>query len=256
MDGLSAYLIICSVALLASGLTLISGFGLGTLLLPAFILFFDPLEAVAMTAIVHFANNVFKFGLLFKSVDRRVVVWFGLSGIIGAFAGAYTSTHITERVIYSVGDKEITLFAVSVAVLMILFAIQELLFGKVGFRFNRKALIPGGVLSGYFGGLTGHQGALRSMFLLKSGLSKTAYVATGTAIALLVDLTRIPVYLQKIASGGITDETPLVISATAFAFAGAYVGKKYIEKVTYRAIQWIVGILMIGIGVSMLAGIL
>ncbi|MEK9138207.1 MAG: sulfite exporter TauE/SafE family protein, partial [Bacteroidota bacterium] len=57
------YLIVCTIALLASGLTLFSGFGLGTLLLPAFILFFPPDVAVGMTAIVHFLNNIFKLVL-------------------------------------------------------------------------------------------------------------------------------------------------------------------------------------------------
>ena len=52
------FLIVCVASLLASALTLFSGFGLGTLLMPVVALFF-PLElAIAMTAIVHLANNV------------------------------------------------------------------------------------------------------------------------------------------------------------------------------------------------------
>ena len=55
---------VCVAALLASGLTLFSGFGLGTLLMPVIALFF-PLElAIAMTAMVHLSNHLFKIGLL------------------------------------------------------------------------------------------------------------------------------------------------------------------------------------------------
>ncbi len=54
-----SYIIICSVALIVSGLTLFSGFGLGTLLMPAFALFFPVEVAVAATAVVHLANNIF-----------------------------------------------------------------------------------------------------------------------------------------------------------------------------------------------------
>jgi hypothetical protein len=50
-----SYLIICVVAFAVSGLTLFSGFGLGTLLMPAFALFFP--VAVAATAVVHLANE-------------------------------------------------------------------------------------------------------------------------------------------------------------------------------------------------------
>jgi uncharacterized membrane protein YfcA len=70
-----ADLFMIGTALAASLLTLISGFGLGTLLLPVFALFF-PLElAVGMTAVVHLLNNLFKFGLLWRAVDRQVAYW-------------------------------------------------------------------------------------------------------------------------------------------------------------------------------------
>jgi len=39
---------------------LLSGFGLGTLLLPVFALFFPLPVAIAATALVHLANNFFK----------------------------------------------------------------------------------------------------------------------------------------------------------------------------------------------------
>jgi hypothetical protein len=66
------YLVVCSVALLASGLTFFSGFGLGTLLLPAFALFFPVEQAVALTAVVHFLNGLFKLGLVGRHADCRV----------------------------------------------------------------------------------------------------------------------------------------------------------------------------------------
>ncbi|GGH72686.1 sulfite exporter TauE/SafE family protein [Phaeocystidibacter marisrubri] len=253
------FVLICFVAFAASWLTLISGFGLGTLLLPTFILFFSPLEAVAMTAIVHFLNNVFKFSLLFKQVNRYVALWFGVSGIVGAAVGAWVSTNVEKSIAYTSpldGISEVSWFSFLVGLLMIVFALQELLLGKVGFAFSKKAMVPGGVLSGFFGGLTGHQGALRSMFLLKSGLTAQAYVATGTAIALMVDLTRIPIYLGRISKGGIDKHTLLIASATLFAFIGAFIGKRMIEKITYTTVQWVVGVLMIVVGLLLLLGLL
>ena len=66
---LMEYVLIPMVALLASGLTLFSGFGLGTLLMPAFALFFSVDVAIAMTAIVHFMNNMFKLALLGRKAE-------------------------------------------------------------------------------------------------------------------------------------------------------------------------------------------
>lgn len=252
-------ILIFLVAIFASFLTLISGFGLGTLLLPAFILVFDPLEAVAMTAVVHFANNVFKMGLLYKKVDRFVLLWFGVSGIVGAFIGAQLSVNITHSVAYSSlyeGGNDVTWFAFVVGVLMILFALQELFIGKRGFQFSKRALLPGGAISGFFGGLTGHQGALRSMFLLKSGLSTEAYIATGVGIALLVDITRIPIYLERMQNADLSSDWYVMLGAVVSAFIGAVIGKRLMKKVTYSVVQWIVGLLLIAIGIALILGVL
>ena len=73
-----SFLIICSVALLASALTFFSGFGLGTLLLPAFALFVPIEQAVGLAAVVHFFNGLFKLALVGRFADRRVLLRFGL----------------------------------------------------------------------------------------------------------------------------------------------------------------------------------
>ena len=83
-------LIISVVALLASALTLFSGFGLGTVLLPAFALFFPVPTAVAATAVVHLLNNLFKGALLRGGADWRTVLRFGLPAVPGAVLGAWT----------------------------------------------------------------------------------------------------------------------------------------------------------------------
>jgi hypothetical protein len=68
------YAVICSVAIVVSALTLFSGFGLRTLLMPAFALFFPINVAVASTAVVHLVNNLFKVGLVGKHANIRVVI--------------------------------------------------------------------------------------------------------------------------------------------------------------------------------------
>ncbi|MXS81490.1 sulfite exporter TauE/SafE family protein, partial [Nitrosomonas sp. GH22] len=82
------YIIVCTAALLASGLTLFSGFGLGTLLMPVVAIFF-PLEiAIAITAVVHFTNNLFKLVLMGHRADKSILLKFGLPAVLAAFAGA------------------------------------------------------------------------------------------------------------------------------------------------------------------------
>src|SRR6056300_1129879 len=85
---MTAYLVIALTAFIAAGLTLYSGFGLGTLMLPVFALFFPIEMAVVATALVHGANNVFKVSLLGRFADREVVLKFGLPAIAAAILGA------------------------------------------------------------------------------------------------------------------------------------------------------------------------
>ncbi len=254
---MAIFIIIPAVALLASFLTLISGFGLGTIMLPVFAIFFDLPLAVALTAVVHLLNNVFKTGILWGNIHFKTFALFGIPGILGAYFGAKSLNYLSEKVVFFEGqlDSGINLLNLVLGVLMILFALTELFPNHKLFSFKGNNLLLGGVLSGFFGGLSGHQGALRSVFLLKTPLTKNQFIGTGVAIALLVDLIRIPVYLQNFKLESLYEQWPLLVTSVFAAFAGAYVGKNYIEKVKMKVVQQFVGWGMIGIGVMIIFGI-
>lgn len=57
-------LIICIAAFFTAILTFFSGFGLGTILTPVFMIFFPVDLAIALTGVVHFFNNIFKLVLV------------------------------------------------------------------------------------------------------------------------------------------------------------------------------------------------
>lgn len=263
---MSAYIAVAAAAFFAAGLTLYSGFGLGTLLLPVFALFFPAEMAVVATAMVHGANNVFKVTLLGRHADLRVVFKFGLPAIIAATAGALAlgwfaasgsglTIEINEQALFRVTPVKLV-----IGMLMIGFALFELLPRFRGLEFERRHLPLGGLLSGFFGGLSGHQGALRSAFLAKTGLSTERFVGTNALIGFLVDLTRISVYLALFAAAGGDaadfDGWPLVMTGAVAAFAGVLLGKRYLQKVTMRSVQTLVGVLLFGVGLALLTGVL
>jgi len=255
------YLVICLAAFLASGLTLFSGFGLGTLLLPAMVLFFPIDVAIALTAVVHALNNLFKFWLLGRHADRGAVLRFGVPAILAALLGAWVLlwlSHLQPLAAYRLAGHELHVMPVKlvVAVLMVFFALFELVprFEKISF--NKNYLPLGGLLSGFFGGLSGHQGALRSAFLVKAGLTKESFIATGVVIALLVDIPRILVYgvnLHLLRLG----ETNLLLLATVLAaFAGAFLGNRLVTKLTLRSIQILVAAMLMAIALGLAAGLI
>ncbi|MBI3957836.1 MAG: sulfite exporter TauE/SafE family protein [Chloroflexi bacterium] len=259
------YLIICGVALLVAALTLFSGFGLGTLLMPAFALFFPLPVAVAATAVVHLANNLFKVGLLGKNADWRVVLRFAFPGALAAIVGAALLNlfaDVPPLLSYALGGQEhsVTLVKLVISLVIIAFAVLELSPAGDKLAFDRKYLAAGGALSGFFGGLSGHQGALRSAFLIKLGLSKEAFVGTGVVSAVIVDVARLLVYGLAFygvrfaqASG---EMAGLVIAATVAAFIGSFIGARLLKKVTLRGVQVIVGVLLIAIGLGMGSGLI
>jgi uncharacterized membrane protein YfcA len=253
------YLIVCLVASLASCLTFFTGFGLGTLLMPALALFFAVEVAVAMTAVVHLLNGVFKLILVGREVHVGVVLRFGVPAILAALAGAWVLLWLAQLPVlhtYAAFDRTFVMTAtgVGVGVLMLLFALVELAPGTRKLAIHPRYLPLGGVVSGFFGGLSGHQGAFRSAFLVRSGLGPASFVATGAAIALLIDLARLSLYLPRLLALDWQANGPVVGAAVASAFAGALIGAQLLEKVTLRGLQLAVAGLLFVIAAALIAG--
>jgi hypothetical protein len=253
--------VICLAAFFTAILTFFSGFGLGTILMPVFAVFFPINIAIALTGVVHFSNNLFKLSLVGKNTDKDVLLRFGIPAILASVAGAWLLLRITEMpplFHYRLWDKEFEVMPVKlvIAILLIIFSVLEIAPSAQRIQFNRSKLALGGVLSGFFGGLTGIQGAIRSAFLIKSGLSKEAYIATGVVIASLVDLTRLSVYASRFKDTGLHAHLPLIISAILAAIAGAFIGSSLLKKVTLRFIQVLVAVMLVIIAISLGAGII
>lgn len=256
-----AYLVICVAALSASALSLLSGFGLGTVLTPAFAIFFPVTIAVALAAIVHFLNNILKLILVGKHADRKTVILFGLPAIPASLLGAQVLVWLANQkplMDYHIREHEfeITVVKLVVAGMMMIFAVIEMLPQMERVSFDRKYFPVGGLLSGFFGGLSGHQGALRSAFLVKSGLSKESFIGTAVVVAVLVDVARIPVYVANFSLAGSRHDLGLVFAATLSAFLGALVGTRWIKKTSARRIQTLVSIMLLAVALALVSGLI
>jgi len=255
------YLLPSLAAFFTAGLTFFSGFGLGTLLLPIFALFF-PLEvAIGLTALVHLANNLFKLLLVGRYADISIVLRFGLPALAAAFLGAgvlLQLTHLSALVTYHLFERtfQITPVKLVVAVLMVLFAVVEVHPSLSRLTLPPRWLPLGGVLSGFFGGLSGHQGALRSAFLLKCGLTKEGFISTGVAIACLVDITRLAVYVGGFPADLLRDNAGPLLAATAAALLGSFLGRALLTTITLRTVRFTVATLLILVALSLGSGLI
>jgi hypothetical protein len=234
-------LAVALVAVLAGVVAAVSGFGIGSLLTPAFALQFGTKAAVAAVAIPHLAGTLQRYWILRRHVDRRVLLAFGLTSAAGGLAGALAHAWLSSRGL-----------AVVFGVLLILAATAEATGWMAKVRWGRRAAWIAGAVSGAFGGLVGNQGSIRSAAMLGFDVPKESFVATATAIGLFVDAARLPVYLAT-QWQDIVDQWPLVACATAGVCIGTAIGSRVLERIPRNVFRRIVALLLFALGIYMLA---
>ncbi len=259
------YLVICLVTLVVSAVTLFSGFGLGTVLMPAFAIFFPVGLAVAGTAVVHLANNLFKLILVGKHANRGIVVRFAIPAAVFAAIGAFVLGQLSgvEPIArYQIAGItcEVTVVKIVIAVLIAVSSLLDLLPQFEHLAFDPKYIGIGGALSGFFGGLSGLQGALRSAFLIRTGLDKDAFIGTSVVSAVIVDVARILIYgttfvSQHFRSVAQRDFAWLVVAGMVSAFVGSFVGARLVAKVTIRTVQVLIGSMLLLLAAALGIGI-
>lgn len=254
-------IIISIVAFLVAILTFFSGFGLGTILTPVFMIFFPVELAIALTGVVHFFNNIYKLLLVGRNADKSVLIRFGIPAVIAAFIGSYILINISDLqplFSYQAFGKQLDVYPVKfiISILLIIFAAMDLIPYFSELQFSRNKLPIGGALSGFFGGLSGNQGALRSAFLIKAGLTKEAFIGTAVVVSTFVDFTRLSVYATRFSQSGLMDNLTVVLCATLSGIAGAYFGNKLLKKVTLRFLQVTVAVMLIVISLALGSGLL
>ncbi len=240
---MSAFLL-AAVAVLAGGIAAISGFGIGSLLTPALALETGTKVAVAAIAIPHFVATVQRFWMLRHYVDRGVLLGFGVASAIGGLVGALVHDRAASTALTAV-----------FGVLLILAAISQLTGWMERVRWGRTAAWAAGALSGLLGGMVGNQGGIRSAAMLGFDVPKESFVATATAIAIFVDLARLPVYLIS-DWRSILAVWPFVLIATAGAVVGTALGTRVLGKLPPSLFRRVVALLLLLLGIAMLAAAL
>jgi len=254
-------IIVSIIAFLVAILTFFSGFGLGTILTPVFMFFFPVELSIALTGVVHFFNNIFKIILVGRNANREVLIKFGAPAVIAAFIGSAILINIADApplFSYTMQGSliEVSMVKFIISLLLIIFASMDLIPYFRDLTFDKNKLPLGGIMSGFFGGLSGNQGALRSAFLIKAGLSKEAFIGTAVVVSTFVDFTRLSVYATRFSQAGLIDNLSLVTCATLAGIAGSFIGNKLLKKVTLKRLQSFVAVMLILIALGFGAGLI
>jgi len=256
-----SYFAVLAAALGGAFLSFFCGFGLGTLLLPAFMLFFPAQIAVAATAVVHMANNVFKLFLVGKHAHWPTIRSFGVASVVGAILGAWSLQWLAcmnNHLDFSIFNHAFQTDSIRIIIAIIIFAFAVI---EISPLLDEIALLTrwlpaGGFVSGFFGGISGHQGALRSAFLMRSGLSKDAFMGIRVVCACLVDVSRLSVYAASISAGWSELRLDLLALATLAAFGGAWQGNKLVKKTELPLLNRIISIALIAFAIAFALGVI
>jgi len=223
-------------AVVAGGIASVAGFGIGSVLTPLLAARLGTKVAVAAVSIPHVAGTALRFWLLRGHVDRRVFVWFGITSAAGGLTGALLHAYASNRALATV-----------FGCLLLFVGVSELTGFMSRVRLGRRGAWVAGALSGLFGGLVGNQGGIRSAALLAFNTEKEAFVATATAVGLVVDAARLPVY-AVVEGTALLENRSLIGIAVVGVIVGTVAGTVVLRRVAERSFRKVVAFLLLGLG--------
>jgi uncharacterized membrane protein YfcA len=231
---------VAAAALLAGTIASVAGFGIGSVLTPLLALRADAKLAVAVVSIPHVVGTAVRFWLLRGHVDRRIFLWFGVTSAVGGLTGALLHAYASSRAL-----------AVVFGCLLLFVGMSEMTGLMRRVHLGRRAACKAGGVSGVFGGHGGNQVGIRSASLLAFDSDPRTFVATATAVGLVVDGARIPVYLATEWSGLQDLWIPIAI-ATAGVVAGTLAGARMLRGVPEPVFRRVVALLLLSLGAWMI----
>ena len=232
-------IIITLITLVASCVGLVSGFGLGTIMAPTLLFFLPFSQVILLVCIIHWFHNIWKLLFFHHGINWQLFLSFGIPSIIAGIFGALL-----------VGDKGFMLTSL-LGVFLIAYVFVLWFMPTLHFKHTWLNGFIGGTLTGFFAGIFGIRGALRSMFLSAFNLSKATYLGTIGAISFLLDSTRLIVYF----SHGIKLEQSLTNGLLFFipaSFIGAWIGKYAVHKIPQEHFRKIIAIFLLCAGIRLL----
>jgi uncharacterized protein len=234
-------LVTIAVAFVAGAIAAVSGFGIGSLLTPLLAVRVGTKLAVAAVSIPHMTATALRLWIMRKEVDRRLLWSFGLMSAAGGLFGALLQAAAESPVLTG-------LFSV----LLIFTGVMGLTGLSERLRFRGWVGWVAGAVSGFLGGLVGNQGGIRSAAMLGFNVPRRAFVATATAVGVIVDLARTPVYLAT-QGRELAELWPWPLAATGGAVAGTLIGERVLRRLPDPVYRKLVAALVLALGIFMLS---
>lgn len=213
-------------AFLAEVIGTLASFGSSTVLVPITALFIDVKTAIAVVGLFHFFGQVVDLFLWGRYINWRITALFSGLGVLFSFLGAALITVLPSQTVLMI-----------LGVFLIVYAVTSLWGKKLVLPKSNVSILSMGGVVGFFAGLTGTAGAMRTALLSTMGLAKANFLGTSNAIAFFVDFTRVAVYAG---SGILKFDLPFWLAVLGVSILGSLFGRKLVlrikEKTFYRIV--------------------
>lgn len=216
------------------------GFGIGSFVTPMLTLKVGIGVAVASVSIVHFLGTITRFLFWKKYINKKILLSFGLTSAVGGLIGA-----LLHNVFYN------NVLTIIFGCLLVFAGTMELTGLSEKIRFSGILAWIAGGFSGFFGGLVGNQGGIRSASMLGFNLKQKEFVATATGIALMVDIARVPVYLITQGKQILSIWQYIAIAAVG-VLIGTEIGIWFLEKIPEKIFKKVVAGIILTVGLFVL----
>jgi uncharacterized protein len=169
-----------------------------------------------------------------------VLVGFGITSALGGLVGALVHTRFSSAALsYVLGG------------LLVFAGVTGITDIASRMRFGRRTAWAAGAASGVFGGLVGNQGGIRSAALLGFDIEKESFVATATAIALMVDAARMPVYFVSEAHE-LAQVWKYIVLGIVGVVLGTLIGQRVLSTIPEKVFRRVVSVIILGLGIALL----
>lgn len=224
-------------ACLAEIIGTVVGFGTGTIFTPIALFFFDFKTALILVAFLHIFGEIGRIAFFKYNLNKRLILLFGIPSVVLTLIGALLVNYTPQEILKLI-----------LGIFLLTYSMTLLFKPKIRLKSKARNAIIGGSLSGFLAGLIGIAGAVRGVFLTSFNLKKKTYIATAAAISLIVDLTRIPVYLTN---GFLPIQLYYYIPLLGItAVIGSYIGKRIVNKIPQNIFRKFVLVAIAGVSLK------
>ena len=234
-----AHLYFTAIALVASLISAVFGFGTAILLLAGGALFLPVPETIALATLIFTSNTVIKSWIHRAHIDWGLTLRMSLTSLPFAYLGA-------ELMILVPGDW----LKKGLAILILMHVAWQILKQRPAFHPSHNQVYGISCLYGFLSGLIGTGNLVKAVFLDRAGFDRHSFVGVMAATSVLANVVKLISYSG---SGLLTSkEIPLSFLLIFVSVITALMGRSILGRISARHFKTGLQIILIFVSVSLL----